>query len=795
MTPQLSVVVPFHGVEAYIGDCLESIRSQALHDIEVILVDDGSPDGSRAIAERFVEQDSRFLLVEQDNAGLGPARNTGTKHATAEYLAFVDSDDLVTRHGLERMVRSLHATGSSFAGGNAMRFNNSSGARQSWTHRNAFTTVRLATHILELPVLARDRMVWNKVYRRSFWDEHGYAFPPIRYEDYPVTLKAHLDAARVDVLATPVYYWRERESGDSITQQAYAYDNLLDRVVSAEMVMGVVRDTSAVVRDEVYSALVESDFVTVVQAFATVPDEHAEQLLALGGRFAEQLGEELVARSGHAFDRIQFRALMARDIPLLRELAEFRASGGLRGQHRAGRHPRAPWRREYAYPGLGSPSVPRALYGVPRSEISLLTSVSAISWVGAGLRIRGTAEIRHVPTGEKSGLRVEVGAGKVWHPVPTRRFAEGDSHGDHALVGFEVVLTHEVLNQLAATGEPNAQLRVTMQAGLTRRTDLLGGMRAGSPSWPGGRWISHGVWAQPASTPAGHLAVTWRRHPWLLTSARVDGELEVAFTSPRRVSADHVRVVLSSTHDAPEVAFDAVVDRGGAGRTVVCRLPLGDVLQGVDHDDPFQRQSTRALWIHAGTAKVLPIWAADPVAVGTVVGGTHLVRLTRSPGNRVNLIEGPVRLTVDTARLEQTGGHDAPSRLVVSGRHWGLVDAELGWRHYLPNSDDYVEARSKVSFTPERWSVSTPVPELLGDPEVGLDGAAINPRDEWVLFFSLRGRTSTAVVPEPFLSTKLPLAMSDELRRGELRPRGATLHLEVTDAIDRTDDIDITDKR
>jgi len=93
------------------------------------------------------------------------------------------------------------------------------------------------THVTQFPELAYDRMIWNKVFRRDFWDSGAYEFPPMRYEDYPVTLPAHLDAVSVDVLSTPVYYWRERDTGESITQMSHEYDNLLERVVSAEMVL------------------------------------------------------------------------------------------------------------------------------------------------------------------------------------------------------------------------------------------------------------------------------------------------------------------------------------------------------------------------------------------------------------------------------------------------------------------------------------------------------------------------------------------------------------------------------
>ncbi len=134
MRPRLSVVVPFYNVGEYIGDCLESIARQTWTDFEAILVDDGSPDDSAVVAKEICSRDDRFRIVEQENAGLGPVRNRGVREATGEYLAFVDSDDLVTRHGFEKLVRTLDRTGSDFAGGNARRFNNSFGVRQFWIH-------------------------------------------------------------------------------------------------------------------------------------------------------------------------------------------------------------------------------------------------------------------------------------------------------------------------------------------------------------------------------------------------------------------------------------------------------------------------------------------------------------------------------------------------------------------------------------------------------------------------------------------------------------------------------------
>ena len=94
-TIMISVIVPIYNVEEYLEECLESIRNQTYTNIEVILVNDGSTDGSKEICERFCQQDNRFKLVTQENQGLSAARNRGVKESIGEYIMFVDSDDVV----------------------------------------------------------------------------------------------------------------------------------------------------------------------------------------------------------------------------------------------------------------------------------------------------------------------------------------------------------------------------------------------------------------------------------------------------------------------------------------------------------------------------------------------------------------------------------------------------------------------------------------------------------------------------------------------------------------------------
>jgi len=178
MAPRLSVVVPIYNVERYLEECLDSIAAQTFGDFECVMVDDGSTDTSAVIAKEYAAKDSRFRLVQQENQGLGAARNTGRRHFDegTEYLAFVDSDDTLPPNAYELMIGTLDETGSDFAAGNALRFR-AAGYYQSHAHSKPFRETRLKTHVTEIPSLVTDRTAWNKVYRRSFFDRPASSTP------------------------------------------------------------------------------------------------------------------------------------------------------------------------------------------------------------------------------------------------------------------------------------------------------------------------------------------------------------------------------------------------------------------------------------------------------------------------------------------------------------------------------------------------------------------------------------------------------------------------------------------
>lgn len=101
--PKVSIVIPIYNVELYLEKCIQSVINQTLHDIEIILVDDESPDNCPKMCDEFAKQDNRIKVIHRKNGGLGFARNSGLGIATGEYVAFLDSDDFVDLYTYEHL--------------------------------------------------------------------------------------------------------------------------------------------------------------------------------------------------------------------------------------------------------------------------------------------------------------------------------------------------------------------------------------------------------------------------------------------------------------------------------------------------------------------------------------------------------------------------------------------------------------------------------------------------------------------------------------------------------------------
>jgi hypothetical protein len=224
-----------HDVRPWVEDCLRSLARYLPAHTEVVIVDDGSTDGSGVICDRVALSRDSWRVIHQDNAGLGAARNVGLEVATGDYVGFVDGDDTILSAYAELLERAL---GGDFdvATGAVVR----SDGDRSWLsglHVRAFRGLGEVASIVRDDSLLYDTTAWNKIYRRTFLAEHGLRFPEgVLYEDLPLTIPALYFAGQVACVANPVYAWRTRDEGLSITQRRHEIRNLRDRVAAVGLV-------------------------------------------------------------------------------------------------------------------------------------------------------------------------------------------------------------------------------------------------------------------------------------------------------------------------------------------------------------------------------------------------------------------------------------------------------------------------------------------------------------------------------------------------------------------------------
>jgi CDP-glycerol glycerophosphotransferase (TagB/SpsB family)/glycosyltransferase involved in cell wall biosynthesis len=230
--PRFSVIVPAYQVQAYLHACLESVLSQSYPDLELIVVDDCSPDVCGAIADEFAARDPRVRTVHlPDNRGLGPARNAGMERASGDYLVFLDGDDTLAPDALGAVADRIKETGEP----DVLVYDY---ARTYWTGE----TVRnqAAAHLAEQgpapfrltdrPGLLRLLMVaWNKAVRREFAEREDLSFPPGYYEDTPWTYPVLMRAQSVATLDRVCVHYRQRRRGSILGTPSARHLDVFDQ--------------------------------------------------------------------------------------------------------------------------------------------------------------------------------------------------------------------------------------------------------------------------------------------------------------------------------------------------------------------------------------------------------------------------------------------------------------------------------------------------------------------------------------------------------------------------------------
>lgn len=225
MNDLVSFIVPVYNVEAYLKRCVESILGQTYENLQIILVNDGSQDNSGEICDDYAKKHPRIEVIHQANGGLSAARNTGIEHAKGEWIAFVDSDDYISKHFTEQMLTACITHGADISVCDYITDYNGSLSEDDFKKAKKFelitgreATLRHFNKSAQLLIMS-----WGKLTRASLWKELRFPAGKIN-ED--VFVSHHLMYNANNIIITNALFYAYYQSSDSIMRRPFALKRL-----------------------------------------------------------------------------------------------------------------------------------------------------------------------------------------------------------------------------------------------------------------------------------------------------------------------------------------------------------------------------------------------------------------------------------------------------------------------------------------------------------------------------------------------------------------------------------------
>jgi len=214
---KVSIIVPVYNVYPYLERCLDSLVNQTLKEIEIIVVNDGSPDQSQEIIDRYAKRDERIIPLKKKNGGLSDARNYGLKYAKGEYISFIDSDDYVDVTILKKMYAKAKSEKCDLVECDCY-----------WEYPDR--KVLDKSHIVDSYFVDIRVMAWNKLYRHSLLKKTGVLFPlGLQYEDISFCYQLLPYVKKIGYVDEALYYYIQRDTSianTSNTRVREVYDNI-----------------------------------------------------------------------------------------------------------------------------------------------------------------------------------------------------------------------------------------------------------------------------------------------------------------------------------------------------------------------------------------------------------------------------------------------------------------------------------------------------------------------------------------------------------------------------------------
>ncbi len=221
MSALISVIVPVYKVEAYLKKCVDSIINQTYKNLEIILVDDGSPDGCSKLCDKLAEEDKRIVVIHQGNKGVSSARNAGIDIAKGEYIMFVDGDDWLPRNAAEKLVCSITQNGADFCYG---------ATKEIHVLKNRIpdnvpdTTIQKEDANNLLPFIQKmAKTPWGKLFRRRLLNDYHIRFDKdIKFHEDTIFLYRFLQKCQTLSSVSNITYYYNRLVFASASKKQYS---------------------------------------------------------------------------------------------------------------------------------------------------------------------------------------------------------------------------------------------------------------------------------------------------------------------------------------------------------------------------------------------------------------------------------------------------------------------------------------------------------------------------------------------------------------------------------------------
>ena len=208
MNDLISVVVPVYNVKDYLERCLNSLINQTYKNLEIILIDDGSTDGSYKICQRFAKIDKRIKLFKQENGGLSKARNKGISKATGKYIGFVDSDDVISVRMYENLYEAIAKTNSEIGFCDYVCFTNDVVFDEEFSFEEMNRVAALKNLMIDKNITSH---AVDKLYLKSLFDDIRYPLGK-KFEDIDTTYKLIMKAENIVYVPHALYGYYQRSN-------------------------------------------------------------------------------------------------------------------------------------------------------------------------------------------------------------------------------------------------------------------------------------------------------------------------------------------------------------------------------------------------------------------------------------------------------------------------------------------------------------------------------------------------------------------------------------------------------